>query len=400
MHNWDVSLEVADMYLERQARPMPSSGSTEAERLWAAKQKKEQFNAFDPPIEIVRTTMRRTATAVDSWRAATQDPLLPDDFDLADGLTVGIIAQVLTALMALLELGELAHASVRVPGTTLFHAHREQLAEWLTTVCEGMSLATADTALLRLTAGSKRSVRTSVLVPAGPGSVVTVLPLAMFPRAIDPIALRTAAVDQDRFGPIGMSLGKNAEVWKEWLSKIPQVKVAEGLKMRSPRGESRGDLDLLAVDLDTGKGIAFELKWPIDALTLNETQKINTIILKGCNQLAKYRHRLRSEEVTVNFPPRWPFFHEIEWTWVVGTPQQLYTAPLPEPEMFVTSFRYVKSLGSPASLEALINVLRNPDVPRLGQHYTVRRETIQLGRYVIDSDTIHALDMEWRPHWT
>lgn len=67
--------------------------------------------------------MRRGAIAVDAWRGAHQDPPLPDDFELGDGLAVGIIAQVLVGLMAMVELGELAHARVRRPGTTR-HAPR------------------------------------------------------------------------------------------------------------------------------------------------------------------------------------------------------------------------------------------------------------------------------------
>jgi hypothetical protein len=99
----------------------------------------------------------------------------------------------------------------------------------------------------------------------------------------------------------------------------------------------------------------------------------------------------------VRMPPGWPAFSDAEWTWGVGTPQQLYTGLLPEPEMFATSFRYVKSLGNPGTIEALINVLRKPDVPRLGQRYTVDKTTMKLGRHAIHCDSIHALDVTWRP---
>lgn len=398
-YRWDVSPEVADMYLERQASPGPAPGPTEAELQWAAGQPREKLNAFTPPTELLQASTRRNAIAVDAWRAAHQDPPLPDDFPLGDGLTVGDMAQVLAGLMAVVELGELAHARVRRPGTTLFHAPREALVAYLTRACEGLSAVTADIAIRRLTAAPGLSLRTSLLVPNGP--VITVLPLTMFPRAIDPVALRTAATDPDRYGPIGQRQGERAKAWGLWLGQIPRVKVAERLKMHGQdRRTVAGDLDLLAVDPDIGKGTIFELKWPIDALTLPETLKTDSNIMDACRQLGKNRRMLRDEEAMVKMPPGWPAFNDVQWTWAVGTPQQLYTGPLPEPEMFATSFRYVKSLGTPGTIETLINALRKPDLPRLGEHYTIGKVTMHLGRYVIHYDTIHALDKPWRPQPT
>jgi hypothetical protein len=398
-YRWDVSLEVADMYLERQARPEPAPGPTEAELQWAAGQPREKLNAFTPPAEILQAATRRNAIAVDAWRAAHQDPPLPDDFPLGDGLTVGDIAQVLAGLMAIAELGELAHAKVRRPGTTLFHAPRETLVTYLITACEGLSAVTAEQAIRRLMAAPGRSLRTSLLIPNGP--VITMLPLTMFPRAIDPVALRTAATDPDRYGPVGQKQGERAKAWGLWLAQIPQVKVTERLKMH--RQDSRvvaGDLDLLVIDPDLGKGIVFELKWPIDALILPDALKTDASIMEACRQLGKNRRMLRKGEATVKMPSGWPAFSDVHWTWAVGTPQQLHVGPLPEPDMFATSFRYVTSLGIPGTVEGLINTLRKPDVPRLGKHYTIEKMTISLGRYMIHCDTIHALDTPWTPQPT
>jgi hypothetical protein len=315
-YRWDVSLEVADMYLERQTRPEPVPGPTEAELQWAAGRPRKKLNVFTPPIEILQTAMHRCAVAVDAWRAADQDPPLPDDFELGDGLTVGIIAQVLAALMAMVELGELAHARVRKAGTTLFHAPRDVLVAWLTRACEGSSMATVETAILRLMAGPGRSLRTSLLVPNG--SIVTVLPLTMFPRVIDPVALRTTASDPALYGPIGKRQGERAKAWALWLADIPRAKVAERLKVRGSDGRTLGDLDLLAVDPDAGKGIILELKWPIDALVLPESLKTDTGILAACRQLGKDRRMLRDGEARVKMPPGWPAFSDVNWTWGVG----------------------------------------------------------------------------------
>jgi hypothetical protein len=73
------------MYLERQARPGPVPGPTEAELQWAAGQPRDRLNAFTPPIEILQAAMGRSAVAVDAWRLANQDPPLPDDFQPGTG---------------------------------------------------------------------------------------------------------------------------------------------------------------------------------------------------------------------------------------------------------------------------------------------------------------------------
>jgi hypothetical protein len=395
LYRWDVSPEVADMYLERQTHPGPAPGPTDAERQWATGRPWETLNTFAPPTDILQTAMHRTTTAVNAWQAAHQDPPLPDDFDLGDGLTAGIMAQVLAALMAMAELGELAHARVRRQGTTLLHVPHNVLVDWLTRACNEVTAATAATAISRLMTGPRRSLRTSLLVPNGP--VVTVLPLTMFPRAIDAILLRTAASDPARYGPIGQRQGDRAKAWGLWLNEIPRAKVAERLKIRGHGGRTAGDFDLLALAPDTGKGIVFELKWPIDALTLPESMKTDDNILDACRQLGKNRRMLKAGEATVKMPPGWPAFSEVEWTWAVGTPQQLYSGALPEPEMFVTSFRYLKSLGNPGTIEALITALRQPDLPRLGEHYTVEKMTMRLGRYEVYYDTIHVHDTTWAP---
>lgn len=395
VYRWDVSFEVADMYLERQVSPEPIPEPTEAELQWASGQPRETLNAFAPPTDILQSAMRRNAVAVYGWRSAYEEPSLPDDFELGDGLTVGTMASVLTGLMAMVELGELAHARIRRLGTTLCHAPYDVLVEWLARACNGLGRETIATAIQRLMAGPGRSLRTSLLVSNQ--SLVTILPLTMFPRAIDAIVLRTAASDPALYGPIGKRQGERAKAWALWLGQIPHVEVTERLKLREPGGKTIGDLDLLAVDLESGAGLVLELKWPIDALTLPEVMKTDDNILSACLQLGKVRRLIQDEGTPVKMPPGWPAFDEVNWTWGIGTPKQLYTGQLPEKEMFATSLRYVKSLGAPESLNAVINVLRNPDLPRLGHQYTIERMTVQLDQYVIHSDSIHILDAPWKP---
>ncbi|MGI5527098.1 hypothetical protein ACQEVX_06600 [Streptomyces syringium] len=374
-YKWDMGLEVADLYLERQAIPVNREEPAQEELDWASKQTRERLNEFLPPDGVIGSAMERTRRAVQSWRAAHQDPPLSDETDLGEGLNVGVMAEVLAALIAMAELCEIAHSSAREPGTMLQHTTEETLIEWLGRLCVNVPQELAKQAIRRLMAGpGKSSIRTSVLIPNR--GLITVLPLVMFPRAIDAIVLRTAASDPARYGPIGKRQGERAKVWGRWLREISGVKVAEGVKVRNLKGHAAGDLDVVAFDPVSRKGLILEIKWPIDSLTLAETFKTDQTIELAGAQLAKVRRSLAAGTVRAKLPPDWPDFDEIDWVWGVGMPQQLTPRPLPESDMFATSYRYVSHLPPVDSLAELISVLKDPIVPKLGEHYKIRNVTI------------------------
>ncbi|MER7679964.1 hypothetical protein [Streptomyces sp. NPDC096934] len=394
-YKWDMGLEVADAYLERQAVPAPLEEATEIELEWASMQSHGRLNAFLPPEDVINATMERTCRAVQAWRDAQQDPPLSDETDLGEGLSVGVMAQVLAALMAMAELGEMAH-SARGRGTTLQHSTEEAIVEWLGRLCNDLPHELATQAVHRLMAGRGKSLRTSLLIPNS--GLITVLPLVMFPRAIDAIVLRTAASDPARYGPIGKRQGERAKVWGKWLAGIPGVKVAEGAKVLSPGGRTEGDLDVVAIDPASRKGLILEIKWPIDALTISETSKMDQTIMLASTQLGRVRSSLKSGDTQANLPSGWPSFDEIDWSWGVGMPQQLTPQPLPEPAMFATSFRYVSQLGPLNSLSELIHVLKHPIVPELDRHYRIGNITIPIQqRYSARIEVLECKEGNWSP---
>ncbi|MFI7670814.1 hypothetical protein, partial [Nocardia sp. NPDC049526] len=243
------------------------------------------------------------------------------------------------------------------------------------------------------------SIRTSLLVPNENASVITILPLLMFPRVLDAIMLRTAATDPNRYGPIGQRQGARAKALTEWIGRIPGVKAVERVKLKSPSGRVLGDLDVVAIDPDLRRGIIFEVKWPIDAVTLNEALKTEEWIAAAASQLAGCRRLLNTpdSDVQFTFPSGWPELRDVEWEWCVCTPQQLSPRPLSEPDMTATSFRYLTSLAAPSSLDDIVKILRKPDYPKLGKHYAVERIRIELDRHVINMDAIGVLDIDWLP---
>ncbi|MFF7194114.1 hypothetical protein ACFZAM_10445 [Streptomyces sp. NPDC008079] len=395
-YKWDMGLEVADLYLERQAAPVGLEGPTEKEMEWASGQSRAGLNPFDPPGDVIRATFERTRRSVQAWRDASQESPLSDSIDLGDGLTVGVMANVLAALMAVAELGEMAHSKGRVRGTTLQHATEEAIVESVGRLCDDLSQEVVLQAIRRLMAGPGKSMRTSLLIPNS--GLITILPLVMFPRAIDAIVLRTAAADRARYGPIGQRLGERAVAWGRWLTDIPGAMIAESVGVRDPGRRIAGDLDVVAVDPSSRKGLVLEVKWPIDAVTLRENSKTDELIIRASVQLGRVRGLLRAGVAHVKFPDGWPDFNDIDWSWGIGAPQQLTSQPLPESDMFATSFRYVSRLGQTASLSDLIAILENPIVPELNKHYRVGAKTLSLGRHFVLIEVLECKVADWKPN--
>lgn len=395
LHRWDIAPEVADLYLERNSRVHTAQVPSPAEMEWAAVQPRGRLNAFDPPIDLLRAVAGRAVASMQAWREAQPEGYLADDFDLGDGLDVHSMVEVLSVLMAITELGELAHAKIHLPGTMLFHARRSTLIGWLEQLCEDSTVPQLEIALDRLTVGPGRSVRRSLLVPNG--EIITILPLLLFPRAFDSLMLRTAAYDPGRYGPIGQRQGNRARAWAVWLRAIPGTQVAERLKVRNAAGKTVGDLDVVALDSSTTSGVIFEVKWPIDAVTLPEVLKTDDAIVAAARQLGQVRRLIATEEADVELPRGWPAFREVDWTWCVGTPQQLTTRPLPEPGITATSMRYLASLDVAGRLTDVIELLNTPDWPKVGDHYVVRKTTLELDRHRLHVDSIHMRDVDWLP---
>lgn len=222
-------------------------------------------------------------------------------------------------------------------------------------------------------------------------------PPLITPRAIDTIALRSAAYDHGRYGPIGRRQGSRAWKWKDWLDQIPGVLVAERIQARRQSRIAAGDLDVVAVDPRQRRGICFEIKWPIDAISLPEALKVEDWMCSAAAQVNRLRAELASGTATVEMPRGWPTFSEITWTWAVATPQQLCLRPPPFDEIYPTSFRYMASHGHPRSLNDIINTLISPDLPVEGIHFQIDTVDFTFGRQRVILDAIRLATSGWMP---
>lgn len=392
-HRWNPALEAADTFLEHATAPadlpelMPVETAWLKSRQWASREL--------PPPEVLHAAAQRAQVAIDAFRNALPEGNLPDSFRLDGGLTVGHAAAVLSVVMGFASLCESAAHMLKRTETTLARIRRTRLLEMITEQLPAVPPAHIDAMIERLTFASGRSCRVSPLAELQ-GTVIVCPPL-ITPRVVDAIILRSSAYDPGRYGPIGQRQGGRAVKWKDWLGQIPGVLVAERIRARRQDRQVAGDLDVVAMDPRQGRGVCFEIKWPIDAISLSEVIKIEDWVSSAAAQVNRLRAELASGAAAVEMPRGWPAFSEISWTWAVGTPQQLCLRPLPFDEIYATSFRYLVGHGAPRSLDDVIDTLTSPDLPVEGVHFKIATVDFMLGRQKVVLDAIGLATGGWMP---
>ncbi|MEW1863067.1 hypothetical protein AB0399_22335 [Streptomyces sp. NPDC088194] len=394
-HSWDASVEVADALLAAAAVPSQLPKLSETERRWIAT--RSGSSRTGPPPEVLRAAVDRASETIEAYRKAVPEGQVPDTFPLGEGMTAGDMTAVLSVIMGIASLCEqTAHRLSRLE-TTLAHMQLSQLMVVLTEMCPTVPETHLALAVERLTYSIGRSCRTSPLVRHG--ETVIICPPLVTPRAVDPFMLRSAAHDSRQFGRIGREQGDRATAWTEWLRTTPGAMVAERVPATRADGRSAGDLDVVVVDPARRVGLCLEIKWPIEAISLPEALKVENWVSSAARQLDRLRAELRAGAATAQLPEGWPSFEAIDWTWCVGTPQQLCLRPLPAPEMHATSLRYVQALGPPPDLSTLVGALVRPDLPTQGVHYEVTRRSFPVAHRQVHLDVLGVTVGRWRPRF-
>ncbi|MDP9613106.1 hypothetical protein [Streptomyces demainii] len=395
-HRWNAAREAADLYLEASARPKRILEITETEKRWA--NARPASSRRIPPVEVLKASADRAKNSIDAWREALPEGHLSDSFMLGDGLTLRDAKSLLAGIMGLASLCELAARSKSRLEPTLAHLGRQEMIDCLSGLCPDVSTEQIEDMLERLTYRPGRPARTSPLIEYD-GKLVLCPPL-ITARAIDVIALRTAAHDASRFGRVGQNLRKRADAWATWLSNIPGVKVLERVKVRRIDGKPAGDLDVIAIDPTDGLGLCFEIKLPIDAVMRREVEKIEDWVKSAANQLDRIRAELASGGAVAKTPKEWPSLGDLDMAWGVGAPQQLSLTPVGVEDMFSVSLRYLLAAGEPTSLRSLVELLRCPDLPLRGLHFSEESLVYEVGRRKLLVDAVRLREFGWRPRFT
>lgn len=237
-----------------------------------------------------------------------------------------------------------------------------------------------------LTYSKGRSPVSAPLVPNGeflliPGEIV-------LPIAYERTLLRAASANPAASGTLGNVLGGRAARWAERLRTVAGCWVAEQVRVKDSDGRSLGDLDVVAWDAQRRIMAVFETKWPVDAATLNEGNKIDSMFDKGIAQLTRLRSAIVDGSASVLWPRSWNIAVDTATFWWVGSAQQLDSRTRADDLIGTTSLRLVEQLLPASDLNDLIMKLLTFPFPRRGYEYDLVSCAVSAGALTLHCDAI------------
>ncbi|WP_143666031.1 hypothetical protein [Streptomyces sp. CS159] len=213
--------------------------------------------------------------------------------------------------------------------------------------------------------------------PIIPWGDLLIMPFPLLAEgAEERLVLRAAASNPATSGLLGKSLGTLGRRWGDRLGSIPNIKVVQEVKVFDPGRRKVGDLDIVALCRNSGKGLIVEAKWPIDARNLSDAWKQEAAIDKGRKQIGRLKAAI-ADGATVKLPPDWPGIHEVEWTWIVGTARYLDARQVSD-DVAATSLRLVEQILPVGDLNELLTRLRDYPFPSEGKDFLLRWKKIKV----------------------
>lgn len=366
----DPAVEVLDIMLAQVTVPPPDFYAPSLAPVieWFERNKGRSDKLHDIPSWI-HTLMWEWA----QLKLATQGSTIPADADIG-GLTLAEARSCYALLLGMCQLNELCSVMLETPQTLLWFIRPRALLVMLAGRV-GRTAAMNFIAMCTFKVG-----RTPITAPLVTSGEYVMIPSDLVSAtAFERTLLRAAASEPSRTGRLGNLLGRRAARWSERLRTIPGVVVFERVTARRD-GALIGDLDVVAYDSAENLALVFETKWPIDAATLVESNKIDAQFNSGREQLRKLRAAI-SDGGVVHWPQGFDMPHDVEIRWWVGSAQQLDSrVPAKSADIGSTSLRLLEHLLPCQTLRELDNRLQNPPMPREGQDYEVVEHTVKAGR--------------------
>jgi hypothetical protein len=242
--------------------------------------------------------------------------------------------------------------------------------------------------MLRFTAG--RSPVSAPLIQNG--ELLLVPSEIVSPIAFERTLLRAAAAQPAAGGTLGNVLGTRASKWADRLKTVPGCNVAPCVSVRDATGRTLGDLDVVAWDRTARLMAIFETKWPVDAATLSESNKVDALFDKGAAQIARLRSAIEQGGAAVGWPESWCVAPDTTTSWWVGSAQQLDSRPNRDDSgIHRTSLRMVERLLPASGLQDLIERLTTFPLPEQGHEYELVPRTIPAGSLTIHYDALSLI---------
>ena len=136
-----------------------------------------------------------------------------------------------------------------------------------------------------------------------------------------------------------------------------------------------------------------ETKWPVDAATLIESNKVDATFDKGRSQLDRIRAGLDEGSIVIDWPPGWDDpLPETAIHWWVGSAQQLDSRPQPDDDITTTSLRLVETILPAHSLSDLVTRLAGFPLPHEGIDFHLTPRAVRSGPLTLTYDVIQIAD--------
>jgi hypothetical protein len=389
----EPDLEVLDILLENDANPLVDPPLIPNEvYTWFRAAKAKNSGMVEPEAKVWKPLLRHSRQMIKWRRRWMPEGLLDDELPLTSQLSLGRALDLYAILIALGLFANLTVQYLNYSEATLLSFSRERC---ITTLMAGDKSVTREEAewftdLMTYKPAKKADASATPLIPY---QDVLVLSTALINvRGAERTLLRAAAIDPANFGALGQRLGRLADRFASVLNSLHQARIATRVKAVRPDGTQAGDVDVLVVDFAAGQALAIEVKWPVEALTFGEADKINDDIRVGARQLDRLRSTLLAGGASLKTPPSWPAMHNLQWTWLVATPTQLGESGIPDIQP--TSLRHLNSLVPVKDINALKAKLAVR--PQRGRDYAIVRRSAKIFGMNVELDSINMLRNHWK----
>lgn len=228
------------------------------------------------------------------------------------------------------------------------------------------------------------------LIPIGGDSVVSMSSLIVPGAPLRNLVDRVNA-DPARSGAVGRKLGLigNQAVAQTVRSRLGSAAlVEERVDVYAADGQRVGDLDVVAIDPQTGEAAVMEVLWEIGPDGSAQVARTEVKANAKRAQVVRIRTAL-ANGAQPRWPPGWRLPGEIRYRWFILTPDVLPVVPLDDDGIIVRSHQLLeRSPWSGSRVRDMVRALESPTPPPVGGGTTWRH--LRFGPFDVKAEFVIA----------